>query len=62
MKLHLFIEKYFWVFFLTGILSGIAFPVYNDFFMSLLKPVIMIMLTLVFLKTDIMLVIKKMQN
>ncbi len=62
MKLHLFIEKYFWIFFLTGILSGIAFPVYNDFFMSLLKPVIMVMLFLVFLKTDIMLVITKMKN
>lgn len=62
MKLHVFIEKYFWIFFLTGILSGIAFPVHNDFFMSLLKPLIMIMLFLVFLKTDIMLVIRKMQN
>lgn len=62
MKLHLFIEKYFWILFLSGILSGIAFPVYNDFFMSLLKPVIMIMLFLVFLKTDIMQVIMKMQN
>src|SRR5690554_656531 len=62
MKLHHFIEKYFWIFFLTGILSGIVFPVYNDFFMSLLKPAIMIMLFLVFLKTNIMHVITKMQN
>lgn len=62
MKLYLFIEKYFWVLFLAGIILGIAVPVYNDFLMTLLKPLIMFMLFLVFLKTDVMHVISEMKN
>ena len=62
MKLHLIIERYFWVFFIAGLVLGLVVPVYNDFLMTLLKPFLMIMLFIVFLKTDIGLVFKKMRN
>lgn len=41
---------------------GLSFPVYNDFLMSLLKPLLMVMLFLVFLKTDIDQIFRKMKN
>ncbi len=41
---------------------GLAFPVYNDFLMSLLKMFLMIMLFLVFLKTDIASIFHSMKN
>ncbi len=62
MKLHLIIEKYFWVFFISGLVLGLVAPVYNDFLMTLLKPFLMIMLFLVFLKTDIGQIFKKIRN
>jgi bile acid:Na+ symporter, BASS family len=62
MRVHLFIEKYFWIFLLGGIILGLAFPVYNDFLMSLLKPFLMLMLFLVFLKTDIQHIFQSMKN
>jgi BASS family bile acid:Na+ symporter len=62
MKLCLFIEKYFWIFFITGLLLGLIYPVFNDILMSLLKPFLMLMLFLVFLKTDVSLIIKRMKN
>lgn len=37
---------------ITGIVLGLVFPVYSDFFMSLLEPALMTMLFLVFLKID----------
>lgn len=62
MKLHLIIEKYFWVFFIAGLVLGLVAPVYNDFLMTLLKPFLMIMLFLVFLKTDVGQIFKKIRN
>ncbi len=62
MKIHLLIERYFWIFFITGLVLGLIYPVYNDFLMSLLKPFLMVMLLLVFLKTDVALILKKIQN
>ena len=62
MKGHLFIEKYFWIFLITGLLLGLVYPLFNAFLMSLLKPLLMVMLFLVFLKTDIALVLKNMKN
>lgn len=62
MKISLFIEKYFWVFFIAGLLLGLIAPVYNDFLMTLLKPLLMVMLFLIFLKTDISLIFKNMKN
>lgn len=41
---------------------GLIYPVYNDFLMSLLKPFLMVMLLLVFLKTDVVLILKKIQK
>ncbi len=51
MKVFLAIEKFFWVFLLGGILIGLWYPV-GDALMFLVKPILMIMLFLVFLKTD----------
>ncbi len=62
MKLYKFIEKYFWLFLIIGIVTGLLFPVYNDILMSLLKPFLMVMLFLVFLKTDISQILHKMKN
>jgi bile acid:Na+ symporter, BASS family len=62
MKLSLFIERYYWIFFITGLGLGLIYPVYNDFLMSLLKLFLIIMLLLVFLKTDVALILKKIQN
>jgi bile acid:Na+ symporter, BASS family len=62
MKAALFIERHFWLFLIGGILLGLGYPVYNDLFMSFLKPLLMIMLFLVFLKTDIAHILRKMRN
>jgi len=62
MKVHQLIEKYFWIFLLGGIILGLGFPVYNNFLMSLLKPSLMLMLFLVFLKTDIRHILHSMKN
>lgn len=62
MQIYQFIEKFFWTFLIAGILAGLAFPVYNDFLMSLLKPLLMLMLLLVFLKIDISHIFHKMKN
>lgn len=62
MKISLFIEKYFWLFFITGITSGLIFGVHNDFLFSLLRPLLMLMMVLVFLKTDLVQVLKGMKN
>ena len=62
MRLIHFIESYFWVFLLAGIILGLSYPVYNDFLMSLLKPLLMLMLMLVFLKTDFIRIIKQIRD
>ena len=62
MKLWLFIERFFWVFFIAGLVLGLIAPVYNDFLMLLLKPFLMVMLFLVFLKTDVAHIFKKIRN
>ncbi len=62
MRLIHFIESYFWVFLLAGILLGLSYPVYTGFLMSLLKPLLMVMLLLVFLKTDFIRIIKQIRD
>jgi bile acid:Na+ symporter, BASS family len=62
MKTNLFIERYFWIFMIAGLLMGLIYPVYNDFLMLMLKPFLMVMLFLVFLKTDVAQIIHKMKN
>lgn len=62
MKVNLFIEKYFGIFLIAGLLLGLSYPVYNDFLMSLLEPFLMVLLLLVFLKTDVAQIFQKMKN
>ena len=62
MKITSFIEKYFWAFFIAGLILGLFFPVFNDFLMTMLKPILMIMLFLIFLKTDIAEIIANIRN
>jgi BASS family bile acid:Na+ symporter len=62
MKISQFVEKYFWAFLLAGMILGLVFPVYPDFFMSLVKPILMLMLFLVFLKTDAFHVIEAIKD
>ncbi|RIH67007.1 hypothetical protein D1164_00815 [Mariniphaga sediminis] len=62
MEKNLVIEKYFWAFFMAGILLGLTYPVFNVFLMSLLKPFLMVMLFFVFLKIDVAQVFKRMKN
>lgn len=62
MKIIELIERYFWLFLIAGLVLGIAWPVYNDFLMALLKPLLMMMLFLVFLKTDMTGIIRQIKD
>jgi ACR3 family arsenite efflux pump ArsB len=62
MRAHQFIEKYFWIFLIFGIVTGLIFPVNNDFLEVLIKPFLMIMLFTVFLKADIIQVFHRMKR
>ena len=62
MKLVRLIESYFWVILMAGILLGLTWPVYTEILMSLLKPLLMVMLLLVFLKTDLILILKQISD
>ena len=62
MKVSFFIEKYFWVFFIAGLVLGLIVPIYDDSLMSLLKPFLMLMLFLVFLKTDVAQIVMNIKN
>lgn len=62
MKWFKLLERYFWVVLIGGIVTGLFFPIHNDSLMLLLKPLLMIMLFLVFLKTDISQIFHKMKN
>jgi bile acid:Na+ symporter, BASS family len=52
MKIYQLIERHFWVFLAGGVLVGLWYPAYSNLLMPLLKPILMIMLFFVFLKTD----------
>jgi BASS family bile acid:Na+ symporter len=62
MKIYQFIERYFWVFQLAGLLIGLWYPIYNEILMSFLKPILMIMLFFVFLKTDLIHILEKIKD
>ena len=62
MKIYQFIERYFWVFMIAGLITGLSYPVYIDFLMSLLQPFLMVMLLLVFIKTDVAQIFQQMKN
>lgn len=56
------IEKNFWGFLIAGVLAGLFIHVNSENFMVLLKPSLMVMLFLVFLKADVLQVIKRIKN
>ena len=62
MKVYQFIERYFWVFMIAGLIVGLIHPVYIDFLMSLLQPFLMVMLFLVFIKTDVAQIFQHIKN
>lgn len=62
MRLIHFIESYFWIFLLAGILLGLGYPGYSGFFMSILKPLLMMMLFFVFLKTDLIQILRQVKD
>lgn len=57
-----FIEKNYWIFLIAGLVFGLSFPIYIDLLMQLLEPVLMIMLLLVFLKTDLVHIFFEIKN
>lgn len=62
MKIFQVMESYFWVFLFAGLVLGLVYPLYNDFLMSSLKPLLMIMLFMVFLKTDLIHILKQIKD
>ena len=62
MKLVRLIESYFWIILMAGIFLGLTWPMYTGLLMSLLKPILMLMLVLVFLKTDLLLIFRQIRN
>ena len=62
MKPYQIIEKYFWLFLLAGLILGLWYPVFNEFLLSLVEPILMIMLFFVFLKTDVIQVFKSLKE
>ena len=50
------------MFLIAGLVLGLVYPLYSDFFMSLLKPLLMIMLFLEFLKTDLIQILKQIKD
>ncbi len=62
MKPYQFIEKYFFIFLTLGIVIGLTIPVKADYLEVLIKPFLMIMLFTVFLKSNVVEVLKNMKN
>ena len=61
MKIFKAIEKYFWVFLAGGVVMGLLYPV-GDLLMPLVKPILMVMLFIVFLKTDPLHIIENIRD
>jgi BASS family bile acid:Na+ symporter len=61
-KIIQFLDQYFGLFLIAGMIMGLINPVFSSFLMPLLEPFLMVMLFLVFLKTDIAHVFQKMKN
>jgi BASS family bile acid:Na+ symporter len=62
MKAHQFVERFFWIFLFAGLVLGLVYPVYTDFLMLWLEPLLMIMLFMVFLKSDLMHILGEIKN
>jgi BASS family bile acid:Na+ symporter len=61
-KVIQFLDQYFGAFLIAGLIMGLINPVYSNVLMPLLEPFLMIMLFLVFLKTDIAHIFQKIKN
>ena len=61
-KIVPFIDRNFWIFLFAGLALGLSYPAYSEQLMFLLMPLIMIMMFLVFLKTDFVHVINEIKN
>jgi len=61
-KIILFLDQYFGLFLVVGMIMGLVNPVFSDSLMPFLETFLMAMLFLVFLKTDITHVFHKMKN
>jgi len=57
-----FLDRYFGLFLIAGMIMGLIHPDDSGMLMPLLKPALMLMLFMVFLKTDVALILQKMKN
>lgn len=62
MKIIKLTEQYFGLFLISGLTFGLIYPPDTSFLLSLLEPFLMVMLFLVFLKTDVPQVLQKIKN
>lgn len=62
MKVFQFIDRFFWLFLLAGFILGILYPANSDEYLGFLEPLLMIILFLVFLKTDLVHIIQEIKN
>ena len=61
-KITIHIERYFWLFLIVGIVLGLSFPFDKLTSTKLIKPLLMLLMFAVFLKSDIAEVLKRMRN
>lgn len=61
-KIIQFLDTYFGAFLIAGLVMGLINPAFSSRLMPLLEPSLMVMLFLVFLKTDIAHILQKMKN
>lgn len=62
MKTYQIIEKYFWLFLIAGLILGLWYPFFAQTLMSLIKPILMLMLFFVFMKTDVIQAFKTLKD
>ncbi|MDX2248386.1 MAG: bile acid:sodium symporter [Bacteroidia bacterium] len=62
MRIIAAIVKYFWVVMLAGLVTGLVWPVYSSSLMPLLEPALILLLFLVFLKTDFIEILRGISN
>ncbi len=61
-KIIQFLDQYFGLFLIAGMTIGMINPAYSNMLMPLLEPALMLMLFMVFLKTDVAQILQKMRN
>ncbi|MEZ4829018.1 MAG: bile acid:sodium symporter [Bacteroidia bacterium] len=62
MRIIAVIVRYFWVVMLIGLVAGLLWPVYSLALMPLLEPALILLLFLVFLKTDFLEILRGISN